>query len=75
MSRFCMIHSPSELFLEHRAKKMGLMSAPLVDISDTSLSKAFLIFSMIYSYSLINSKASVKVFEKNFDRTSNEFSF
>jgi hypothetical protein len=28
-----MIQSPRELFLEHRAKKIGLMSAPLVDIS------------------------------------------
>ena len=70
-----MIHSPSELFLEHKAKKMGFIRAPLVDMRSTNLSKAFLIFSMIYSYSLIISKASVKVFEKNFERTSNEFSF
>jgi hypothetical protein len=69
------IQSPRELFFEQRAKKMGLMSAPLVDIRSTNLSKAFLIFSMIYSYSLIISNASVNSLEKNFERTSREFSF
>lgn len=75
MSLFSMIHSPSESFLKQIARKMGLMREALVFMSCTSLSKAFLIFSMMFAYSLMISKASVNSLEKNLDSTSKEFSF
>jgi hypothetical protein len=75
IKRLFIIQSPRDWFLEQIARKIGLIRLALVFINCASLSKAFLIFSMMLSYSLINSKASVNSFEKNLDSTSNEFSF
>jgi hypothetical protein len=75
ISLFIIIQSPSSLFFEQIAKKIGLIKLALVLNREASLSKAFLILSIIYSCSEIISKASVNSLEKNLDSTSKEFSF
>jgi hypothetical protein len=75
MSLLSMIQSPKVLFFEHKARKMGFIKLALVFIRIASLSNAAFIFSIIDSYSLMSSKASVNSFEKNFESISREFSF
>ena len=75
ISLFIIIQSPRSLFLLQMARNIGLIRDALELSKTASLSKAFLILSIIASYSDIISNASVNSLEKNFESTSKEFSF